>query len=152
MESSREYPRYAVVGVGAVVVKDGKVLLIKRGYPPAKGMWAIPGGVVEAGERLAEAVVRELEEETGLRGRPAGVIHVDEVIVREGSSVKYHYVLLDFLIDDVAGIPRPGGDAVEVSWFNLCEIPERDDVTSATKRLARRLIDLKGRYIALPLP
>ncbi|RLG76947.1 MAG: NUDIX hydrolase, partial [Thermoprotei archaeon] len=50
MESSREYPRYAVVGVGAVVVKDGKVLLIKRGYPPAKGMWAIPGGVVEAGE------------------------------------------------------------------------------------------------------
>jgi len=152
MVSTREYPRYAIVGVGAVVMKNSKVLLIKRAYPPAEGMWAIPGGVVEAGERLAEAVVRELEEETGLRGRPIGVIYVDEVIVREGPSVRYHYVLLDFLVVDVVGSLRPGGDAAAVSWFDLSEIPERDDVTLATKRLAKRLIDLKGRYTVIPLP
>jgi len=138
----REYPSFALVGVGAVVLRSGdEILLIRRGYPPGEGYWAVPGGVVEAGERLVDAVVRELEEETGLTGEVVGVIHIDEVIVKDDGNVKYHYVLIDFLIDNVKGELRPGGDAIDVRYFKFTEALNSTNTSKTTKRLIKRIIN-----------
>ena len=151
--SEREYPRYALVGVGAVVIDDGRILLVKRGSPPGRGLWAVPGGVVEAGEGIGDAAIRELREETGLVGRPLGVVNVDEAIVRdEEGEVRYHYVIIDVLMEIVGGEPAPGGDAVEVRWFNMREVQEMGDVTPGTKRLVLRLLRLGGEVPVIPLP
>ncbi|RLE94819.1 MAG: hypothetical protein DRN04_01875 [Thermoprotei archaeon] len=86
--STRLYPKFAIAAVGAVVLKNGRILLIKRGKEPGKGLWSIPGGAVQAGERLEEAVLRELYEETGLTGKVGELIHIEEAIIREDSKVK----------------------------------------------------------------
>ncbi len=140
---STEYPRFAIAAVGAVLVKDGRILLIKRGYPPGEGMWAIPGGVVEAGEGIAEAALRELEEETGLRAKPLGVVWVANVVSRDASGKpRFHYVVIDVLFDPqtIEGSPRPGGDAVDVAWIPMKEAIDRSDVTETTKRLLKYLL------------
>jgi len=150
--SGREYPRYAIAAVGCVIVKDGKILLVKRGYPPREGMWAIPGGVIEVGESIAEAAVRELEEETGIKAEPIGVIGVYNVILRDDEGkVKYHFVIIDVLFnpDTVTNNLRAGGDAVDVSWFSLEEVVKRDDVTGSTKNLVERIAKQKLNYIPL---
>jgi len=150
--SGREYPRYAIAAVGCVIVKDGKILLVKRGYPPREGMWAIPGGVIEVGESIAEAAVRELEEETGIKAEPIGVIGVYNVILRDDEGkVKYHFVIIDVLFnpDTVTNNLRAGGDAVDVSWLSLEEVVKRDDVTGSTKNLVERIAKQKLNYIPL---
>lgn len=152
MACDREYPRYAIAAVGCVVVKDGKILLIKRGYPPREGVWAIPGGVIEVGEGIAEAARRELEEETGIVAEPIGVIGVYNAILHdEHGRVRYHYVIIDIVFDSnsVQGNLRPGGDAVDVSWVNLEEVIKRDDVTKTTKILVDRILKQGLRYIPL---
>ena len=139
---SREYPRYAIVGVGAVVFRDSRILLVKRKYDPGKGLWAVPGGAVEPGESLAQAVVRELEEETGLRGEPRGVVWVDEVVVRDESGrVRYHYVLIDILIDRVEGEARAGGDAGDIRWFTLEDAASSSIVSRTTRRMVRWILE-----------
>ena len=90
-------PAAPVVGVGGVVVRDGRVLLIRRGKPPLYGRWVVPGGTVELGETLEEALVREMEEETCLRVEPIEVLTVFDRIEREGERVVYHYVIVDYL-------------------------------------------------------
>ena len=147
----RVYPSYAIVGVGAVVIKNDSILLIKRGYPPGKGYWAVPGGVVEAGEKLTEAVLRELEEETGLTGDVVGVVHVDEIVVKENSNVKYHYVLIDFLISNAKGKLRPGGDAVDVNYFKLNEALSLANVSKTTKRLIKRINEKGLKILEYPI-
>ncbi|MGC9181677.1 NUDIX hydrolase [Thermogladius sp.] len=139
----REYPEYAIASVGAVVVKDGKILLVERGYPPGVGLWAVPGGAIEAGESILEAAVRELEEETGVTGRPVGVVWVSESIVRDDGRVKYHYVIVDVLFDPetLSGELRPGGDARRVEWFDLREAAASSLVTRSTRRLAEVLLN-----------
>lgn len=134
----REFPKYAIASVGAVLLREGKMLLVKRGFPPGKGKWSVPGGVIEAGEEVLEAARRELLEETNLRADPLGVLALSQVVVREGDSVKYHYVIIDVLFDwrSIQGEERPGGDAIEVSWIPLSDIESMPDVTSTTKRLA----------------
>ncbi|NPA97505.1 MAG: NUDIX domain-containing protein [Crenarchaeota archaeon] len=139
---STEYPPYAIAAVGAVLLKEGRVLLVKRGYPPGKGLWAIPGGVIEAGEGIYEAAARELEEETGLRARPLGVVWVANVVDRdERGKPRFHYVVIDVLFDPstIEGEPRPGGDAVDVAWVPIGEAMARDDVTRTTKALLEHL-------------
>lgn len=103
------------MGVGGVVLIDGRVVLIRRGKEPLRGRWVIPGGTVELGETLHEALVREMEEETGLVVRPREVVLVFDRIQRDGSAVDYHYVIVDYACDYVSGTPRAGSDAEEVA-------------------------------------
>src|SRR6476660_155688 len=94
----REYPDRPIVGVGAVIIDRGRVLLVKRGSPPMLGQWTIPGGVVELGETLRSAAEREAQEETGLNVRAGEVLEViDRIVPGEDGRPQYHYVLVDFL-------------------------------------------------------
>jgi 8-oxo-dGTP diphosphatase len=119
----REYPDSPLVGVGAIVIDRGKVLLVKRGLPPLQGEWSIPGGVLEVGEMLREAAVREAAEETGLTVETADLLGVfDRVLRDEAGRVCYHYVLVDFLCHRLSGEAHAAGDADAVRWFTLAEI------------------------------
>lgn len=104
-----------MVGVGAVIVHEGRVVLIKRGKPPLYGRWVVPGGTVELGETLEEAIVREVEEETGLVVTPREVLTVFDRIERDGERVAYHFVIVDYLCDYVSGRPRAASDALDVA-------------------------------------
>jgi mutator protein MutT len=115
-----------VVGVGGVVVRDGQALLIRRGKPPLLGRWMIPGGTVEVGETLVEALVREMEEETGLRVEPQQVLTVVDRIERDGDRVAYHFVIVDYLCEWISGEARAGSDAQEVAWAREEELPSYD--------------------------
>jgi 8-oxo-dGTP diphosphatase len=114
---SREYPDRPLVGVGAVIVRDHQVLLVRRGQAPLLGEWSLPGGVLECGETLREATVREAREETGLIVETGELLGVYERVVRsEDGRVRYHYVLIDFLCRAVAGDLKAGSDAADIRW------------------------------------
>ncbi len=93
----REFPAAPLVGVGAVIVDKGRVLLVQRGREPLKGHWSLPGGLVEIGESLHAGVVREVDEETGLLVEPVELVELLDRIHREGERVRYHYVIADYL-------------------------------------------------------
>ncbi len=118
----REYPDVPLVGVGAIIIENDRVLLIKRGHAPLLGEWSIPGGVLEVGEMLREAAVREAREETGLVVEPGELLGVFDRVVREDGRIRYHYVLIDFLCCRISGDPCCGTDADEVRWFTREEV------------------------------
>ena len=109
------------VGVGAVVVRDGALLLVQRGRPPYVGYWAVPGGKIRPGERLAEAVRRETREETGITVDVGDVAWVGETI-GPGDPPTWHYVLIDFTATWISGEIRPADDAAAVRWVPLDEV------------------------------
>lgn len=114
----REYPDRPIVAVGGIVVRDGRVLLVQRGREPSTGRWTIPGGAVLVGERLQEAVVRELREECGIEVEVGSVVEVLDRVVRDAAGrVQFHYVIVDYLARWVAGEPRAGSDAAAVRWL-----------------------------------
>jgi len=117
----REYPLAPLVGVGAVIVKDGRVLLVQRGTEPALGRWSIPGGLIEVGEALSEAVVREVREETGLEIQPVELVELLDRIHRDGDRVRYHYVIADYLCRVVSGTLNAASDAAAVRWVERSE-------------------------------
>lgn len=120
----REYPDNPLVGVGAVIIQEDRVLLIRRGQPPLLGEWSLPGGVLECGETLREAVIREAREETGLTVETGEMLGVYERIIRsEDGRVRYHYVLIDFLCRPASGDVKAGSDAADVRWFTPEELP-----------------------------
>jgi 8-oxo-dGTP diphosphatase len=138
----REYPERPLVGVGAVIVEKNRVLLIRRGTAPLLGEWSLPGGVLECGETLREAVVREAREETGLVVETGEMLGVYERLIRDDEGrVRYHYVLIDFLCRPVAGDLSAGSDAADVRWFTRDELPAlnlaRDANDVVLKGLAR---------------
>lgn len=99
-----------------MVIHEGRVLLVKRGKEPLRGRWVIPGGTVELGETLQEALVREVLEETGVAVVPRDVVTVFDRIERAGGEVRYHYVIVDYLCDFVSGLPRAASDAEEAAF------------------------------------
>jgi ADP-ribose pyrophosphatase YjhB (NUDIX family) len=114
----REFPQAPLVGVGAVVVDEGRLLLVRRGSEPLKGHWTLPGGVLEVGETLAAGVAREVREETGLDVEPVELV---DRIHREGGRVRYHYVIADYLCRVTGGELRAASDAGAVRWVERAE-------------------------------
>ncbi len=120
----REFPEIPLVGVGAIIIEDARLLLVKRAHPPLQAEWSIPGGVLEVGELMRQAAVREAREETGLIVEPGELLGVYDRIVRDADErVQYHYVLIDFLCRRVAGDLAAASDAAEVRWFGREELP-----------------------------
>jgi mutator protein MutT len=117
----REFPAAPLVGVGAVVVDGGQVLLVRRGNEPLKGEWSLPGGLVELGEGLTDAVVREVREETGLTVEPVELIELLDRIHREDKRVRYHYVIADYLCTVASGALLAATDADDVRWVERAE-------------------------------
>lgn len=140
----REYPDRPIVGVGAVIVKDDKVVLVKRGAPPLQGEWSLPGGVVEVGETLRAAAQREALEETGLIVRAGEVLEVlDRIIPGEHGKTQYHYVLIDFLCQVAGGELQAGGDAAEVTWAREREL-ESFRLEKLATQVARKGLAVRG--------
>jgi ADP-ribose pyrophosphatase YjhB (NUDIX family) len=117
----REFPTAPLVGVGAVVVQDGRVLLVRRGREPLKGSWTLPGGLLEVGESLIAGVAREVGEETGLAVEPVELIELIDRIHREGDRVRYHYVIADYLCWVTGGALQAASDADAVRWVERPE-------------------------------
>ena len=123
MTMQREFPELPLVGVGAIIIEGDRVLLAKRAHPPIQGQWSIPGGVLEVGELVREAAIREAREETGLIVEPGELLGVYDRILRDDDKrVQYHYVLVDFLCRPVGGELQASSDAAEVRWFTREEL------------------------------
>ncbi|MGD0902824.1 MAG: NUDIX domain-containing protein [Terracidiphilus sp.] len=117
----REFPSAPLIGVSAVVVDRGRVLLVRRGTEPMKGRWTLPGGLIELGEPLEAAVVREVSEETGLTVEPVELIELLDRIHRQGERVRYHYVIADYLCRVTGGALRAASDADAARWVERAE-------------------------------
>jgi mutator protein MutT len=119
----RLYPDQPVIGIGAVIVKEGEIALIKRGNEPSKGKWTIPGGLVELGENLEAAVIRETKEEVCLDvENPQLIDVVDNIDLDEHGKVKYHYVIIDYLVHVKSGNIQAASDAEELRWVPFVEV------------------------------
>lgn len=137
LKPKNDYPDHPRVAVGAVVFKEERVLLVRRGQPPAEDLWAIPGGSVKIGETLQEAAEREIREETGIQIQAAEPIYTFDVIERDAAGkVRFHYVIVDLAADYVMGNPSPGDDAVEARWVSADEISKLK-VSAATVKLLK---------------
>ena len=139
----REFPETPLVGIGAIIIEDQRVVLVKRAHPPLQAEWSIPGGVLEVGELMREAAVREAREETGLTVEPGELLGVyDRVLRNADQRVQYHYVLIDFLCRRVAGNLAAASDAAEVRWFSreeLSTLKLADDTADVIRKGFTRL-------------
>ena len=136
----RDYPERPLIGVGAVIVSDNRVVVVRRGHEPLKGEWSIPGGVLEIGETLRAGAAREALEETGLVVEPGEVLEVLDRIVRDDQDrIQFHYVLIDFLCKPISGELRAGGDAEEARWLSVVELANFPIADSATAVLRKGL-------------
>ena len=149
MTFAREYPDAPRVGVGAVILDRDRVLLVKRGQPPSQGKWSIPGGLVHLGERIEDALRREVQEECGVEVRLLGLCGVIDRVRHappDGAAaprVHYHYVIIDFVACVESGVPRAGSDAAEVRWVPILEL-EAYDTTEGLADMVHRAAHIKG--------
>lgn len=141
-EQGREYPRSPIAAVGVVVVKDGRVLLVKRGNEPGYGQWSIPGGAVELGETVRAAAAREVEEECSLQVEIGEIIEVlDRIMLDAQGRVRYHYVLIDFLGRYVGGEFSPSEELLEGRWVSPEELPQYE-LTDAARQVIGKAIEM----------
>lgn len=134
----RLYPDKPIVGIGAIIVCDGKMLLEKRKNDPGKGRWSVPGGVVELGENVTQTVIREVKEETGLDvAEPEHIDVVDQITRDEDGRIKYHFVIIDYLVDLKGGTLKAASDADELEWVSLDDV-EKCDLTGTFRAFFER--------------
>ena len=144
----RDYPDRPLLGVGAVIVKTDWVLVVRRANPPLQGQWSIPGGLVDTGETIKEAVIREIREETSLNVEPIELVEVFERILRDADSrVQYHFVVIDYLCRLVSGEPHPGSDVSEIRWARFEELNGLG-ITPETTSVIRKGLDAARKSIA----
>src|SRR5512137_1608916 len=123
--SRREYPDQPIVGVGAVVIKEGKVLLVKRGVEPNKGVWAIPGGSLKLGETLQEGAEREILEETGITIKAGDPFYCFDFFERDSiDRIRFHYVIVDMKADYISGEVKGADDALDARWVSSEELED----------------------------
>jgi len=156
MASSREYPERPVVGVGGVIVDQGRTLLIRRGSEPLLGEWSIPGGTLELGESLQEGVARELLEETGVEVRVLDLIEVfDRIYFGDGSRgaevkerPRFHFVIADYLCERLSGEPRAGSDVTDVAFAREDELARFQLTETATRVIKKAFAMALARQLA----
>jgi 8-oxo-dGTP diphosphatase len=156
MASSREYPERPVVGIGGVIIEDGRTLLIRRGSEPLRGEWSIPGGTLELGESLEEGVARELLEETGIVVRIVELIEVFDRIYNDDGKIaaqfhrkpRFHYVIVDYLCERIGGEPRAGSDVTDVAFAREDELANFHLTETATRILKKAFAMDRARHAA----
>jgi 8-oxo-dGTP diphosphatase len=137
---SRRYPDRPIVGVGAVIIQDGRVLLVKRRYEPLAGRWSLPGGTVEVGETLEDALTREMREETGLEVTVGPVIEVFDRILHDADKrVEYHFVLVDYLCWPIGGTLEAGSDVDDARFVDPHALASYELTEKAHAVIARAL-------------
>ena len=140
--TTREYPEQPLVGVGGVILDGEKVLLVRRGREPLRGEWSLPGGLVEVGEKLEEALRREIQEETGLAVRVGPMVEVlDRILRDEQGRVQFHYVLVDYLCHVASGRLEAASDASETAWVERSRLAEYN-LRPETLRVIERAFSL----------
>lgn len=142
---SRAYPSRPIVAVGAIVVKAGKVLLVRRGREPSRGLWSVPGGAVKAGEGLREAVAREVKEECGIDVKVEEIVEVvDRIHTDRNGRVRYHYVIIDFLASRRGGRLKAASDISGALWVDprtMGDLP----LTEGLARVVKKAVNLRSR-------
>ncbi len=124
-ETSRRYSERPLLGVGALIIDGDRIVLVERGKEPLKGWWSLPGGLIELGERVADAVRREVREETGLEVEPDHLHEIYERLIHESDGkLEYHYVLLDYVCRVTSGTLRASSDASGAAWVTANQLPE----------------------------
>jgi len=142
----REYPIQPIVGVAAVIFKESSVLLIKRGHSPGKDEWNLPGGVVNLGETLVDALKREIREELSVEIELGGFAGTADYIQRDGSGrIKYHYVIVDYWGRLISGSPNAGSDAKEFRFVSLCQLKDMG-ISKEVKDIILKAFRLKEGY------
>ncbi|WP_300299234.1 NUDIX hydrolase [Ferrovibrio sp.] len=135
---AREYPAQPLVGLGAIVWKGGKVLMVQRGNPPRAGIWSLPGGAQHLGETVAQGIHREIAEETGVRIELLGLVDViDSVHTAADGRILYHYTIIDFAARWIAGEAVAGDDAAAVAWVDPADL-DHLDVWEETQRVIEK--------------
>jgi mutator protein MutT len=134
----RLYPNQPIVGVGTIIICNGKLLLEKRKNEPGKGKWSVPGGLVDLGESVEQTVIREVKEETGLEvEKPEHIDVVDNIIRDENGRVKYHFVIIDYFMRLKGGTLKAASDAEELKWVSLNDV-EKYDLTITFREFFQR--------------
>jgi 8-oxo-dGTP diphosphatase len=139
----RRYPDRPIVSVGAVVIDGDRVLLVKRGQEPLKGAWSLPGGVVEIGETLHAALIREVREETGLDVEIGAVAEVLDRISRDaGGRVEYHYVIVDYVCRIAGGSLACASDAEDARWVSRGDLAQYN-LTATAAAVVQRAFEMR---------